>query len=347
MTGRGAWRDVLLIGGVGALTVAAAIGVIAAGGHPVWPALTALVAGSFGSPFALFSATLVRATPLILLGLSVGLAFRAGILNIGAEGQFLMGASAAVAAGLAIGAALPRSLALVMVCAAGVGAGAAWAGIAAILKRWYGVLEVISTLMLNFVASHVVGYLVRGPLQEPTHVYPYTPSLVDGLHLPRLLRGQQLHVGFALAIVLAVVLWWTLRWTAAGFRVRVVGAGAAAAQSAGRVDVGRVVFRVFLVSGAIAGLAGAVEGTGVTFRLFEGISPGYGYSAIAVALLARLHPLAIVGTGVFFGALEAGSAAMQRDAGVPAQFAAIVEALVVLGVLALDRLGSRDADGGA
>ncbi|MBI3504567.1 MAG: ABC transporter permease [Proteobacteria bacterium] len=335
-------RDTLMITGIVAVTVAAALGVIAAGGRPVAPALSALVAGSFGSPFALFSATLVRATPLILLGLAVGLAFRAGILNIGAEGQFLMGASAAIAAGLAIGPVLPRVVAFVLIGAAGVGAGVAWAGIAAILKRWYGVLEVISTLMLNFVALYVVGYLVRGPLQEPTRAYPYTSALDDALHLPRLLRGQQLHVGFALAILLAVVLWWTLRATAAGFRVRAVGAGPAAARSAGRVDVDRVVFRVFLVSGAIAGLAGAVEGTGVTFRLFEGISPGYGYSAIAVALLARLNPLAIVGTGVFFGALEAGSAAMQRDAGVPAQFATIIEALVVLGVLALDRLGSRD-----
>ncbi|MBI1808367.1 MAG: ABC transporter permease [Gemmatimonadetes bacterium] len=339
---RSVLRDTLMITGIVAVTVAAALGVIAAGGRPVAPALSALVAGSFGSPFALFSATLVRATPLILLGLAVGLAFRAGILNIGAEGQFLMGASAAIAAGLAIGPVLPRVVAFVLIGAAGVGAGVAWAGIAAILKRWYGVLEVISTLMLNFVALYVVGYLVRGPLQEPTRAYPYTSALDDALHLPRLLRGQQLHVGFALAILLAVVLWWTLRATAAGFRVRAVGAGPAAARSAGRVDVDRVVFRVFLVSGAIAGLAGAVEGTGVTFRLFEGISPGYGYSAIAVALLARLNPLAIVGTGVFFGALEAGSAAMQRDAGVPAQFATIIEALVVLGVLALDRLGSRD-----
>jgi simple sugar transport system permease protein len=192
-----------------------------------------------------------------------------------------------------------------------------------------------------------VGFLVRGPLQEPTHVYPYTSSLDEGLHLPTLIPGQRLHLGFVLAVTLAIALWLFLRTTAAGFRVIAVGAGAAAARSAGRVNVAQVVFRVFLASGAIAGLAGAIEASGVTYRLFEGISPGYGYSAIAVALLARLHPLAIVGTGVFFGALEAGSAAMQRDAGVPAQFAAIVEALVILGVLALDRLSSRRLDGDA
>lgn len=336
-----------MTGAVALVTGAVAVGVIAAGGRPVAPALAALLHGSFGSPFALFSATLVRATPLILLGLAVGLAFRASVLNIGAEGQFLLGASAAVAVGLAVGNALPRTLALALAATAGMVAGAGWAGIAAVLKRRFGVLEVISTLMLNFVAALGVSFLVRGPLQEPTRAYPYTPSLADAFHLPMLVPGQRLHAGFAVTVALAVALWWILRYTAAGFRVRAVGVGAAAARSAGRVSVEAVTFRVFLGSGAIAGLAGAVEVTGVTYRLFEGISPGYGYSAIAVALLARLHPLAIIGTGLFFGALEAGGAAMQRDAGVPAQFASIVEALIILGVLALDQLGSRRTDGAA
>lgn len=338
-------RELAVAGGAVAVTIAAALGVIAAGGHDVTAALSALVSGSFGSPFAIFSATLVRATPLILLGVAVGLAFRAGVLNIGAEGQFLVGASAAVAVGLATQGRMPSPLALTLSLVAGTFAGSAWAGIAAVLKRRFGVLEVISTLLLNFVATFTLSYLVRGPLQEPTRVYPYSPSLSDALHLPLLLAGQRLHVGFVFAIVLAAVTWWALRATAMGFRIRAVGDGAAAARSAGLVDVAGVIFRVFLASGAIAGFAGAVETTGVTFRLFEGISPGYGYSAIAVALLARLHPLAIVGTGIFFGALEAGAAAMQRDAGIPAQFALIVEALVILVVLAVDRLrGPRGGD---
>lgn len=340
-------RRLLLTGAVAVVTGGVAVGVIGAGGHPVAPALAALLDGSFGSPFALFSATLVRATPLILLGLAVGLAFRANVLNIGAEGQFLLGASAAVAVGLAVGDAVPRPLAIALAGAAGMAAGAAWAGIAAVLKWRYGVLEVISTLMLNFIAALGVSFLVRGPLQEPTHAYPYTPSLANAFHLPALIPGQRLHIGFALTIAVAVTLWLVLRYTAAGFRIRAVGAGAAAASSAGRVSVAVVTFRVFLASGALAGLAGAIEVTGVTYRLFEGISPGYGYSAIAVALLARLHPLTIIGTGVFFGALEAGGAAMQRDAGVPAQFASIVEALVILGVLALDQLGTRRTEGDA
>ena len=144
-----------------------------------------------------------------------------------------------------------------------------------------------------------------------------------------------------LALALALALWWFLTRTAAGFRVRAVGASADAARSAGGIDAARTAALAFIVSGALAGLGGASEVTGVTFALYEGISPGYGYSAIAVALLARLHPLAIIGTALLFGALEAGAAAMQRDANVPSVIAVVVEALVVLGVLALDRARSR------
>jgi simple sugar transport system permease protein len=152
-----------------------------------------------------------------------------------------------------------------------------------------------------------------------------------------IIPGQRLHLGFVAAVVLAIVAWWFIRSTAGGFRIRVVGAGAAAAASAGRVTVDRVVFGAFLASGALAGLGGAVQVTGVTYALFEGISPGYGYTAIAVALLARLNPLAVIVAGIFFGGLEAGGAGMQRDAGVPSGFVSVIEALVVLGVLAVDR----------
>jgi ABC-type uncharacterized transport system permease subunit len=213
---------------------------------------------------------------------------------------------------------------------AGAAAGAAWAGIAAALRRRFGVLEVISTLMLNFVALNAVGWLVRGPMQEPTHVYPQSASLGAAARLPALVPGSRLHVGFALALVCAAALWWTLRTTAAGFRVRAVGLNPFAAAVSGGVMVGRVETRVFLTSGALAGLAGAVEVTGVTYALYESLSPGYGYTAIAVALLARLHPLGVVGTGILFGALEAGASAMQRDAGVPSVLASVVEAAMIL-----------------
>ncbi|HEX4934350.1 MAG TPA: hypothetical protein VFV33_14265, partial [Gemmatimonadaceae bacterium] len=234
---------------------------------------------------------------------------------------------------------------------ASAGAGAAWAAIPAWLRRRFGVLEVISTIMMNFVALNSVGYLVRGPLQEPTRIYPQSSSIPDSAHLPILVPGTRLHIGFALAIVASLVAWYVVRNTAAGFRLRVVGANPHAAASAGRVDVDAVRFRAFLVSGAIAGLAGGVEVAGVTYALYENLSPGYGYTAIAVALLAGLHPGLVLVSGAFLGALEAGAAAMQREAGVPLVLVSVVEALIILAIVgaraALARRTSRAAEVGA
>jgi simple sugar transport system permease protein len=319
-----------------AATIIAVLVMLRAGGYDITQALAALWNGAFGTPYAVLSATLVRATPLLFVGLAVGIAFRAGVLNIGAEGQLLAGAAAAVAVGLSVGD-WPRVVALPLTLGAGVVAGAAWAGVAGWLKLRFGVLEVISTLMLNFVASYGVSWLVRGPLQEPTRIYPQTVELSAAVRLPALIDGHRVHLGLVLAVALAVATWWILTQTAAGFRVRAVGASLSAAQSAGGIRPTRTLAVVFLASGALAGLAGASEATGVTFALYEGLSPGYGYSAIAVALLARLHPLAIIASALLFGALEAGAAAMQRDANVPSVLAAVVEAMIILGALAFER----------
>jgi simple sugar transport system permease protein len=323
-----------------ACAIAVVMVVVLASGYDVGRAATAFWNGSAGSAYSFFSETLVRATPLIFVGLAVALAFQGGVLNIGAEGQLLTGATAAVAIGL-WGAGWPGWITVPLELAGGIVAGAAWASIAAVLKRRFGVLEVISTLMLNFVAQYGVSYLVRGPLEEPTHLYPQTSLLGVAARLPMLVRGQQVTVGLPLAVILAGLAWWALRSTAEGFRIRVAGAGPAAAASAGRVNVERVVFTTFLLSGAIAGLAGAVQVTGVTYALYENLSPGWGYTAIAVALLARLDAAGVVVTGLFFGTLEAGGGAMQRDAGVPAGFVYVIEALVILGVMAVDRARNR------
>jgi simple sugar transport system permease protein len=301
-------------------------------GHDAPRAIGALWNGAFGSRYAITSATLVRATPLLLAGLAVAIAFRAGILNVGAEGQLLAGATVATAIGVRWGAPL-GALALPVALAAGAAMGAAWAGIAAWLRSRFNVLEVISTIMLNFVALHAVGYLVRGPMQEPLRIYPQSDSIAESARLPLLLSGTRLHVGFALAILCGIALWWMLRSTASGFRLRAVGANPFAAASAGRIDVARTTTRAFLLSGALAGLAGAVEVLGVTYALYENLSPGYGYTAIAVALLANLNPAGVILSGILFGALEAGAGAMQRDAGVPAVLVSVLEALLVLLIL--------------
>lgn len=342
------WRHPLIVHGLrvvlvsGLLAGAAAALVVllsAVAGYDPARVLEALWRGSLGSQYALYSATLVRATPLILTGLAVAVAFTAGVMNIGAEGQLLAGGAAATAIGLA--AAVPAGwLSILLALAAGIIAGAAWAGVPAWLRRRFGVLEVISTIMMNFVALYLVGYLVRGPLQEPLRIYPQSGAIPEGVRLP-LLGGTRLHIGFAVAIACAISAWWVLRATAAGFRVRAIGANPDAAQNAGLIDVGATRFRAFLVSGGLAGLAGAVEVTGVTYSLYENLSPGYGYTAIAVALVGALHPLLTALSGVFFGALEAGAAAIQRDAGVPSVLATVVEASLILLLLAASAIRVR------
>ena len=316
------------------LTVIALLTVLLAmTGHDAGQALHAFWMGSFGAPYTLASATLVRAVPLILAGLAIAIAFRAGVWNIGAEGQLLAGAAGATVVGLEWGGHL-GIVGLVPALVAGAAGGALLASIAAVLRTRFSVLEIISTIMLNFIALHVVGYLVRGPLQEPGGIYPQSATLLSAARLPVLVPGTRLHWGFAIAVVAAAVIWFVLRRTAVGFRIRAAGANPAAARSAGSIDVGRTTFRVFIASGALAGLAGAVEVYGVTFALYESLSPGYGYTAIAVALLARLDPIGILVTGTLLGALQAGGAAMQRDAGVPSVLVSIVEAVLILAMVA-------------
>ena len=328
---------VLLVGAIAGLVAVLA----AVTGHGSIDALRALWNGSLGSRYAVFSATLIRATPLILTGLAVTLAFTAGVMNIGAEGQLLSGATAATIVCLATNGigwlAIPLSL------LAGGLAGSVWAYVPALLRRRFGVLEVISTIMMNFVALYMVGYLVRGPLQEPLKIYPQSSTIAAPAQLPIIVPGTRLHLGFVVALACAGALWWSLRWTAAGFRVRAIGSNPNAAQSAGQIDVGRTTMRAFLLSGVLAGMAGAIEVTGVTYSLYENLSPGYGYTAIAVALVGTLHPGLTVLSGILFGALEAGASAMQRDAGIPSVLASVVEAsiiLLLLGVAAL-RLPAR------
>ena len=335
-------RGIVLSLAVLSLSLALLAGALHLAGYDAVRALAALWRGSLGSTNAFLSATLVRATPLLLAGLGVALAFRAGIWNIGAEGQLLAGAAAATALSLLPGD-IPRIVMVPAVLAAGAIAGTLWASVAELLRRRRGVLEVISTIMLNFVALHLVGFLVHGPLQEPLGIYPQSSPIAEASRLPRLVPGTRLHSGFAIALFIAPLLWWWLRSTAAGFRLRAVGANPDAARIAGRIDVARVAGMAFLASGALAGLAGAVEVSGVTFALYENLSGGYGYTAIIVALLGRLDPLAIIPSAILFGALESGALAMQREAGIPSVVVTAIEAVIVLAVLVAER--SRLASG--
>jgi general nucleoside transport system permease protein len=320
---------------VGAGALAAGLAVLAVGlelaGYDSAAALGALWSGAFGSWYAVTSTTLVRAVPLIVIGLGLALAFRAGAFNIGGEGQFYAGAIAATWIGLQVGG-LPWPLAVAAVLSGSVLAGALWVAVPVLLRLRYGVLEVISTLLLNFVAEALTSLLVQGPLQESQHIYPQSDPVAESARLA-VLSGTRLHAGLALAIALALVLQWVFGRTLWGFRLRAVGLGPRAAEIAGRIDSKRMAALALALSGAVAGLAGGVEVAGVSYALFQNLSPGYGFTAIAVALLGRLHPLGVVLAGLLFGALEAGAGAMQREAGVPAVAVYVAEAVVILAVL--------------
>jgi len=282
-------------------------------------------------------AALVRATPLLLCGLAVSLAFRAGVWNIGAEGQFYAGAVAATWIGTRVAPSAPPFVLVVLVPLAAAAAGAVWAGVPAWLRARFGVLEVITTIMLNFIAEHGVAWLVHGPLQEAARTYPQSDPIAPAARLAPLFSGTRLTWAFPAAILLALAAWFLVARTRPGFALRAVGANPEAARVAGRINVTRVTTVAFLASGALAALAGAAEVSGVTFALYERLSPGYGYTAIAVALLARLDPRWVVLSALLFGSLEAGASALQRSAGIPSVTVYAVEALVVLGVVALDR----------
>jgi simple sugar transport system permease protein len=325
---------------VGAGALLAGIGVLAVGlelaGYDAGRALGALWSGAFGSWYAITSATLVRSVPLVVIGLGLAISFRAGAFNIGAEGQFYAGAIAATWVGLHVGS-LPAPLAAAAVLSVALLAGALWIAVPVLLRVRYGVLEVISTLLLNFVAEATTSLVVQGPLQERQGIYPQSDAIAEAARLP-LLPGTRLHAGILIALAGAAVLHHLFSRTIWGFQLRAVGLGQRAAEISGRIDSRWAVAAALGISGAIAGLAGGIEVAGVSYALFQNLSPGYGFTAIAVALLGRLHPLGVVLAGILFGALEAGASAMQREAGVPAVAVYVVEAVVILVVLLAESL---------
>lgn len=326
------------------LSTLALLAVAALSGRDPGAALTAILAGSVGSPDSLVE-TILRATPLVFTGLSVALAFRAGIWNIGAEGQFLMGMLASVSVAAAGGAQGGWPV-LLAALAAGAAAGAAWAGIAAWMLVRRGAPEVITTILLNFIAVYAISFLVRGPLRDPTSISDWSRQAPNGVRLPHLLDPlpfdlspwNRLHFGVLIALACGGALAFFLARARGGYQMRLLGASSSAARHAG-MSVGAVATRAMLLSGLVAGLGGAVELTGVVHRLYNYApgAPGYGYSGIAVALVGGLHPAGSVAAGLFFGALDAGCSQMQRSAGISSHVAYVIQGMVVLAILIAPR----------
>jgi len=278
----------------------------------------------------------VRAVPLSLIALGIAIAFRSGILNIGAEGQMLMGILACSATAIA-GAALPKPILVPLAILAGAAGGAAWGGIAGVLRARLGVNEILSTVMLNYIAAQFYTFLLRGPMMDPEELVtgsgtPQTVRMPRSAWLDRLIPGTRLHAGVFIAIGLAVVVFFLLWRTTAGFRMRAAGAEAKAARYAG-VRVERYLVIAMLLSGAFAGMAGAVEILGVHRRAIEGVSGGYGFTGIVVALFGGLHPAGIIPASLFFGLLLLGADMTQRLADVPANMVLVLQGAIILAIV--------------
>jgi ABC-type uncharacterized transport system permease subunit len=300
-----------------------------AGASPV-DALRALAEGAAGSRAAI-GETLARATALVLTAMGASIAFRAGVLNIGLEGQFLAGAVAAAAVGpLLSGTPLVARAALLAAAAI---AGALWVLPAAWLGARRGVPEVLSTILLNLVAAAAVSGLVRGALQDPAGDYPQSRALAEAVRFAPLVAGSRATAAILIALALAILAALVLERTPLGLKLRATGLAPAAARAIGLPDT-RLRFLAFAASGALAGLAGGLEVLAVTGRLYDPFSAGAGYTGIAAALLGGSNPLAAAASAVLFAGLGAGSSAMQRDTGVPSALATIVPGALVLAVLA-------------
>lgn len=302
---------------------------------PVWQSFQLLLAGGFGSMFA-WSETLTRATPLMLTGLAVAIAFRARLYNIGAEGQLYVGALAAVAIGGLHGGegwGLPTVVSFPLMLLAAALAGALLLLIPALLKIRFGVDEVVVTLLLNFITLLFVSMLLDGPMKDPLSMgWPQSVALDPVLELSRLAGKLRIHTGLLIAILLAVAMYFINRATVFGFEMRAVGANARAARFAG-MPINRVIIKTALLSGAVAGLAGAIEVAGRTSYVTLDMSPGYGYTGIVIAMLAALNPLGVVFAAIFIAGVLVGADSMSRAIGVPTYLADVVVAISLISML--------------
>ncbi|HEY3332047.1 MAG TPA: ABC transporter permease [Capsulimonadaceae bacterium] len=340
------------------VTVIVMVIVIAAGHGNVREALTAMWDGAVGVHFIVkpiplpgghfslvapvgisfdrsaIGTTLVRTGPLVLTGLGVAIAFRARMWNIGGQGQFLLGAILASVVATRTGFShFPTVVLIPMMLTASILAGAIWAALPAVLKTWRSVPEVISTIMLNFVALFLLSYLVNGPLQRSDHSQPATEQLSTNATLPVLVSGTSLHAGLFVVAIAAVLAWAMLTWSRTGFSIKVVGASPGAARLYGH-NVVWTTIAAMAWSGALCGLAGGIELSGVLGNLPEGYAPDFGFTAVAVALLGRLQVRGVVLSALLFGALAAGSENMERTAGIAHELGFVVQACLLLTLLA-------------
>jgi simple sugar transport system permease protein len=286
---------------------------------------------------SLVSEVVLRAIPLTIIALGITVAYRAGFINIGGEGQMAIGILAATAVALALPS-LPKPVLLPLVLLAGFAGGAVWGFVPGVLKARLGVSELLSTVMLNYIAAQFYTFFLRGPMLDPAELTmgsgtPQSMRLTQHVWLDRFIPGTRLHTGLFIALVLAVLIYLLLWKTTFGYNMRAAGAQERAARYGG-ISVGRYLVVAICISGALAGLAGAVEISGVHHRAIEGITAGYGFSGIVVALFGGLHPAGIVPAAFFFGLLLVGADMTQRMVGVPANMVQVLQGIIILVIVA-------------
>jgi simple sugar transport system permease protein len=294
----------------------------------------ALFSGSLGNAGAI-SESLVASTPYILTGLAVAVGFRGGLFNIGGEGQLLVAAGASVMVGYSFQ--LPALLHLPLALLAGMVAGGLYGAIPGYLKARTGAHEVINTIMMNYIALNTISFLLNGPMKDrdPNNVIARTPLIAESARMPAIFEGFRIHWGFVLALIVAFIVWWLLNKTTLGFEIRTVGANPDAAKYAG-INVKRTIIITMTLSGLLAGMAGALEVTGLNFRHELGFSIGYGFDAIAIALLGKSHPLGVVLAAILFAAMRNGATRMQFLTQLPVDLISVLQALILLFVAADD-----------
>jgi ABC-type uncharacterized transport system permease subunit len=307
-------------------------------GTPPWEAYIEMARGAFGSVYSL-SETLVKSTPLLFTGLAVGLAFRSGFWNIGAEGQLYMGAMGGTWVALTYPGVPAPLLQPLMIVVGGL-AGAIWGLIPAMLRAYWRVNEIITTLMCNYIAILWVDFLFYGPWKDPKAFgFPFTPPLPQTARFP-FLPGSRVHLGLLLGLLAAAGLAIMLGRTTFGYEIRMVGLSPDTARYAG-MNLARVTLLVMCLSGGLAALAGVCEVAGVQGQLKHGLSPGYGYTAIIVAWLARLHPWATIAVSVLLGGLLVGSDMLQIAMHLPVAVAYMLQGLMLFSLLSVEFLLSH------
>ena len=290
-----------------------------------------LFVGSFGSKNAV-AETLSRATPIILTGLAASIAFRARFWNIGAEGQLYAGALAVTFFGTGI-IELPAIIMIPFLFMVGAIAGGLLLLPLVILKIYYKVDEVVTTLLTNFIVILLVSYLLEGPWKDPMSLgWPQGASVIDQGILPQILSKTRLHLGFIFSIISAILIWIVLSKHLIGYKIKAVGFNSSAASHSG-IPVLKTIFIVALLSGGMAGMAGVTETAGLKGYLTLDLSPGFGYAGIAVAMLAGLHPIGVIASGIFLASIYVGADAMSRSMNVPTYLADVIVAITILCVL--------------